>query len=97
MSRGSTYFTSYTTLPACLPNARTPAPPSARKLFVPHRQHDGVVRARLRGRDGRQAVFVMRLGGIHPWVEHFHLGVVALQRLHDVDHARIAQVGAGFP
>ena len=66
------------------------------ELFVPHRQHDGVVRARSGAAMGAKAVFVMRpAASTHG--SNTHLRVVAPSNAcNDVDHARVAQVGAVF-
>ena len=60
-----------------------------------HSEHDGVVLSALRhGLGWLQPVFVLRLGGVRPGVDHVHVGAVTLQFAHHVHHLRVAHVGA---
>jgi len=67
-----------------------------RKLAVAHGDDDGVVAGGFRLRDGRDAVFVPGLVGVHAGVIDVHLGAVGGEVGDDVHHAGVAHVGAVF-
>src|SRR5690606_34255310 len=67
-----------------------------KELLVRHRHDDRIVGARARRLDGRDAVFVHGLGRIDPGVVDVYIDIVFAQLAHNVDHTRVAQVGAVF-
>src|SRR5882672_6717282 len=68
--------------------------PERQKLAVRDSDDDCIIAARVRLRDHRDAVLVMRLAGVDPRIVHVDLAAEAHELLHDVGDLGIADVGA---
>ena len=66
------------------------------ELVMRHRQQDGIISALLQRGHRRDAIFVLRFGGVDPGVVHVGADAVVAQLFDDVDDAGVAQVGAVF-
>ena len=73
-----------------------PVRPHGAELLVRHGQDDGVVAARLRLGDRRDAVFMLGLFHVNPRVVYVDGDIVVGELAHDVDDAGVAQIRAVF-
>src|SRR6478609_2236729 len=66
------------------------------KFLVRHRKNNAVVRTNLRPRNRCQAVLVLSLLSVDPWIEHIDIDMILDELANYIDHAGIAQVRAVF-
>src|SRR4051794_6818407 len=66
------------------------------KFFMRHRKNNAIVGTNLRLRNRCQAVLMLSLLSVDPWIEHINTDMILGELANYIDHARIAQVRAVF-